>query len=305
MVGSKGLAGMHKGCGMAASDLHGDLATRTAAIIREFWSGSDNRLGCQSGERAWDEPLIGFSRGDDAVFQRFKEVVDAEHWTPWEAFREAFPGTDAKPGDLTVICWVLPQTRSTRTSHRRETDYPSEGWVRSYTRGEEFNVRLRSYLVEALARLGVEAVAPSLSPGWHSKPSDRWWETSLWSERHIAYASGLGTFGLCDGLITPVGKAVRIGSVVARIQIPATPRPYDNHHAYCLFFAEGTCGKCMARCPAGAITESGHDKAKCKAYKANILETVQSMYGVSLHICPCGLCQVGVPCESGVPGKRG
>jgi epoxyqueuosine reductase QueG len=30
------------------------------------------------------------------------------------------------------------------------------------------------------------------------------------SERHAAYAAGLGTFGLCDGLITSVGKAVRV-----------------------------------------------------------------------------------------------
>ena len=62
---------------------------------------------------------------------------------------------------------------------------------------------------------------------------------SLLSERHAAYAAGLGTFGLCDGLITPKGKAMRCGSVVARIQIAATPRPYEDHHAYCLFYAKG------------------------------------------------------------------
>jgi epoxyqueuosine reductase QueG len=156
--------------------------------------------------------------------------------------------------------------------------------------------------VRSLAEQGVDAVAPYLSPGWHSKPSDRWWETSLWSERHVAYASGLGTFGLCDGLITPVGKAVRIGSVLARIQISATPRPYIDHHAYCLYFAEGTCGRCMSRCPAGAITEVGHDKAKCKEYMASILEHVRTSYRIDVHPYPCGLCQTGVPCESGVPG---
>ena len=46
--------------------------------------------------------------------------------------------------------------------------------------------------------------------------------------------SGLGTFGLCDGLITPVGKAVRIGSVIAKVRISSSPRPYNVHHAYCL-----------------------------------------------------------------------
>jgi hypothetical protein len=45
----------------------------------------------------------------------------------------------------------------------------------------------------------------------------------------MAYAAGLGTFGLCDGLITARGKAMRTGSVVARLEIDASPRPYDDH----------------------------------------------------------------------------
>jgi ferredoxin len=40
---------------------------------------------------------------------------------------------------------------------------------------------------------------------------------------------------------------------VARIKVPATPRPYQDHHAYCLFFSKGICGKCIKRCPADAI----------------------------------------------------
>ena len=56
---------------------------------------------------------------------------------------------------------------------------------------------------------------------------------SNWSERHAAYAAGLGTFGLCDGLITQVGKAVRVGSVVAQVAVPASKRPYGDHQAYC------------------------------------------------------------------------
>jgi len=50
-------------------------------------------------------------------------------------------------------------------------------------------------------------------------------------------------------LITPKGKAVRVGSVVARLQIPPTARPYTDRHAYCLFFTAGTCRKCIERCP--------------------------------------------------------
>ena len=72
---------------------------------------------------------------------------------------------------------------------------------------------------------------------------------------------------------------MRVGSVVAKVPIEATPRPYANHQAYCLFFADGTCGKCIDRCPVRAITEAGQKNkaltaaaAAIRAAKANILE---------------------------------
>ncbi len=97
--------------------------------------------------------------------------------------------------------------------------------------------------------------------------SEKYGLSSAWSERHAAYVSGLGTFGLCDGLITPLGKAMRCGSVIARLSVTPTPRLYEDHHAYCLFFTKGICGKCADRCPAGAISkEKGHDKKRCQEY---------------------------------------
>lgn len=53
---------------------------------------------------------------------------------------------------------------------------------------------------------------------------------SRWSERHVAYISGLGTFGLSDALITPLGKAMRCGSVVARVKIQPTARSYEKYN---------------------------------------------------------------------------
>ncbi|MDZ7760760.1 MAG: 4Fe-4S ferredoxin [Desulfovermiculus sp.] len=131
--------------------------------------------------------------------------------------------------------------------------------------------------------------------------SARFSYASSWSERHVAHACGLGTFGLCDGLITAKGKAMRAGSVVAHIPIEPTPRLYSHHRAYCLFFAQGACGKCIERCPAGAITDTGHDKEKCRQHLARTREYVQDTYNFKGY--GCGLCQVGVPCEAGIPVK--
>jgi epoxyqueuosine reductase QueG len=137
-------------------------------------------------------------------------------------------------------------------------------------------------------------------PEFESKvfPGSGW--ASTWSERHAAYAAGLGTFGLCDGLITPLGKAMRAGSVVARLQVVVGPRPYSDRNAYCLYLTGRGCGECIARCPAGALGPAGHDKEKCHAHAKGICGPyVEKQYGFVGH--GCGLCQTGVPCESSIP----
>jgi epoxyqueuosine reductase QueG len=263
---------------------------------------ADNSLRNEANDRAWGEPVVGFSRGDDPLYEAYKVHVGPFHWTPSEVFAETFPRTDVEPGELTVICWVLPQTEGTKADNRREAVYPAERWARSRIFGEAFNASLRKRVVEVLAERGVEAVAPLLAPQWKQAASDRYGYASTWSERHAAYASGLGTFGLCDGLITPRGKAVRVGSVVARVEVPATPRPYADHLAYCSFFADGSCGECMARCPVGAITQAGHDKRKCRDHLVRTETYVRTQFGFEGY--GCGLCQTDVPCESRVPASR-
>ena len=94
---------------------------------------------------------------------------------------------------------------------------------------------------------------------------------------------------------------MRVGSVVARVQLEPTPRPYNDHRAYCLYFADGTCGKCIDRCPARAITEAGHDKEKCRQHLVRSREHARQTYHFEGY--GCGLCQVGVPCETGIPVK--
>ena len=262
----------------------------------------DNTLQNQANEKAFEDPLVGFSRGDDPLFGAYKDHVGPFHWTPSEIFNLTFPTLKVEPEALTVISWVLPQTKATKADNRKETIYPSERWARARIFGEMVNVKLRSHVVNALLGKGYSAVAPQLSPQWEQKTSEPYGFASTWSERHIAYACGLGTFGLCDGLITPRGKAVRLGSVIAHIEIPPTPRPYQNHQAYCMFFSKGLCGKCVSRCPVGAITEKGHDKVKCRNHVRPVTEEyVKTHYGFDGY--GCGLCQTGVPCESKIPTK--
>ncbi|HYA14398.1 MAG TPA: hypothetical protein VEF33_08685 [Syntrophales bacterium] len=280
-----------------------DLAKWLEIVIHDFVSHSPkNTLQNKANEKAWDEPLVGFSRGDDPLYEAYKEHVGPFHWTPREIFTLTFPEIKVAPKDITVISWILPQTEATKADNRKQKTNPAERWARARLYGEETNNKLRNHIVAVLQSKGYKAVAPVLSPLWSRKKSDLYGFASTWSERHAAYASGLGTFGLCDGLITARGKAIRTGSVVANIRLPATSRPYDDRHAYCLFYAKGTCKKCAARCPVGAISEAGHDKVKCYSHvHGNAFDHIKSLYG--FEVDACGLCQTKVPCESKIPVK--
>jgi epoxyqueuosine reductase len=287
---------------MATRDRFG-LSAWVEDSIKGFVKSPQNSLGYQETQPAWETPLVGFARGDDPVFLDIKASIGPFYWTPIDVFRLTFPDLQISPDQLTVISWVLPQARATKAENRKETRYGSERWVRARKFGEEFNTKLRSHMARLLTEAGYEAVAPQLSPLWGTRQSDKYGLSSTWSERHAAYASGLGTFGLCDGLITPLGKAMRCGSVVSRFSTQPTPRPYDSHQQYCLFFSEGTCGKCIGRCPAGAISTQGHDKVKCREYLETVIaKHAKEQYGLEAY--GCGLCQTKVPCESRIPSAK-
>jgi epoxyqueuosine reductase len=228
-----------------------DAAEWIEKSIREFVKSPRNSLRNVGDEIAWGEPLVGFSRGDDPLYAQLTSMIGDFYWQPETIFNLTFPQANAGPEELSVISWVLPQTDATKADNRKETAFGSERWVRSRKFGEDFNVALRAHVVGLLQDAGYQAVAPQSSPLFTIKISQTYEMVSTWSERHAAHISGLGTFGLCDGLITPVGKAVRCGSVVARISVHPTPRPYKDHRAYCLFYRKGICGACIKRCPSG------------------------------------------------------
>jgi epoxyqueuosine reductase QueG len=279
-------------------------AARVEGIIKDFIENSpENTLKKWDNEKAFETALVGYSSGADPIYEDYKDHVGPFYMTPWEAFVLTFKDPSVKPEDLTVISLILPHTKAVKADNRKETFYPAERWARARIMGQEVIVKLQEHLMNALKAEGIQAVAPCLTPQFSLRISPKYGFASTWSERHAAYASGLGTFGLCDAMITPLGKAMRTASVVARIQIPPTPRLYTDHHEYCLFFTKGKCTACMDRCPVGAITENGKDKWKCIGHLyPTTSDYVTNTFGFKGY--GCGLCQTGVPCESRIPGKK-
>jgi epoxyqueuosine reductase QueG len=143
------------------------------------------------------------------------------------------------------------------------------------------------------------AVAPVLEPNWARFEDPLTGPYSNYSERHVAYAAGQGTFSLSDGFISERGIAHRCGSVVTTLQLPISQRTATGPYGNCLFYANGSCKTCITRCPCGAITEKGHDKIKCHHYMQ--LEIVDILRKYDVGVGGCGLCQTKVPCENRNP----
>jgi epoxyqueuosine reductase QueG len=267
--------------------------------IKKIMSSPINSMQKWDNEPAWDIPLIGYSNGADPLYEFDKKDIGEFYLTPVDFLLHKYPDKSFKEESISVISWVLPQTKATKNDHRKETHFPSERWARSRIYGEEANKKLRQKMESFFESKGIEATAPMISPIWEGKTSKNYSFASNWSERHAAYAAGLGTFGLSDGLITPSGKAHRVGSIVANIYIEASERPYKNHNAYCLYYIKGTCGMCIERCPIGAISEKGHNKFICQKYVNMTRQYVSRHYGFNGY--GCGFCQTNVPCESKIP----
>jgi len=279
--------------------------------IREYVArSSSNRLQAFDGDPIFDEPSVGFANGDDAIFQDYKAIIGDFHLTPREALEKHLrcegSREQKRPPNVSVISWILPVTYQTRLSLRSESVVPSLRWNHTRWHGQDFINELARNVVSLLESLGHQAVAPELADFYELvNLSDGL--TSNWSQRHIAYAAGLGTFSLSDGFITPRGIAMRCGSVVCNVALSPTPRVYGNHLANCLFYKDRPCRRCIERCPAVAINEQGHDRKRCAEFLLNeqkaIIKELGREEGYIGYYLGCGLCQTEVPCEAGVPPK--
>ncbi|HPO35701.1 MAG TPA: hypothetical protein PLG80_06590 [Syntrophales bacterium] len=269
--------------------------------IRKFVAESPlNRLEKFGGEPIFEGPLVGFADGEDPIFHRFREVVHPAHLLPEEVMARTFGKTFRK---LTVISFVLPIFEATKRANAEEKHGPALRWNHTRWLGQAFIDALSRHLVSVFDDLGIDAVAPELS-NLFSISRGPYGIASLWSQRHVAYAAGLGTFGLSDALITERGVAMRCGSIVVAHEMELTPRPYEDPHAYCLFYRTGGCKACMKRCPRGAITPEGHDKLRCyEILTVDQKPWLEGAYGPGYigKYAGCGLCMTGVPCESRLP----
>ncbi|MBW2063019.1 MAG: epoxyqueuosine reductase [Deltaproteobacteria bacterium] len=283
-------------------------------FIQELFATNElNRLPEGYGsERIFATPLFGVSRGDDHIFMKFKEVVAPEHLTPAEVWiRAGHPEMNDLAPRLRIVSIIFPYVNHIREESKDATMMPAEIYCvgRNYANAFMNDVLNRS--IKFFKDQGFHATAGMLSPAFQILVKDNPPRVySVWSERHIAFAAGLGTFSLHEGLITEAGCNIRVSSVITDAPLEVTPRRSDEPYANCLYYAKGTCRECEARCPGGAITEEGHDKVKCNLYGRIVSKEMTNRLGNILKPHPrrinnqdvisypvgCAFCQFGVPC---------
>ncbi len=248
------------------------------------------------GLRIFDSPLLGVATADHPLFRALRgDGVIGPHFLLPEEWL---------PGARSVISFFLPFSESVRRANRADRNEPAPEWLHGRIEGQRCIDRLSAFLVEQLLQDGHSAVAPSIEDRFLSCATTntvfldddgvplQLSFSSNWSERHVAYVCGLGSFGLSKGLITPKGVAGRFGSVVT-----TAPVPPDNVIASAVYENCTMCGACVRNCPVGAITiEKGKNHILCAEFLDLTKRKYQPRYG-------CGKCQTGVPCEHAIPAK--
>ncbi len=237
------------------------------------------------GMKIFDKPIFSFGSADDELFTSFKQssVIGAHFLSPKEWLPEA----------KTVISFFLPFTETVKKGNKKDVKWPAEEWLHGRYEGQMLLEKLCEYLISVLSDAGYKCIVPSLDERFWTNDGDEKYDihfSSNWSERHAAFACGLGTFGLSAGLITRKGIAGRFGSIITDLFLPPDTREYNGVYEYC-----NMCGVCVKRCPVNAISvENGKDHFPCYLFIEETRKKFIPRYG-------CGKCQVGVPCESRVP----
>ncbi len=236
------------------------------------------------GLRFYDAPLFGIADAEDPLFQTLRE--------PGIMGQGVLLPKDVLPSAKRVISWFLPFTKEVRSANGESMSEPSDSWRQARMEGQDANIALGKAVCRALEAEG--AVAIQVSGSGYFKMLAPF--CSNWSERHVAYIAGLGTFGLSKGLITEKGIAGRFGSIVTDAEFPTTPRPYTTPFEYCIM-----CGACAVNCPVDAIDPSkgvaaGKDHVACKTF-CDFTEVMQRCGAGERKRYGCGKCQVNVPCE--------
>jgi epoxyqueuosine reductase QueG len=191
--------------------------------------------------------LVAFAQADDPRFDDLSRLIPG-HLHP----------RDLLPNARTVCAFFLPF--DPRIVHsNRQGEEASEEWARAYV---ETNALLADICALLAVELGRHGIQVAWEPPTHNFDPVRL--VSAWSHKSVAAIVGLGQFGHHCMLITKAGCAGRLGSIVLDVTVPPSAQDkVPDERSLCTY--DQGCRACIGRCPVGALTEEGLDRARCYA----------------------------------------
>ena len=235
----------------------------------------------------FDPPEVGIASAADPLFLELGKpgVVGPIHVTPeyW------------LPGARSVVSFFAPFSKEVKAAYKKGERVPPLEWVSGRLNGEVFINVMRRALLRLFEKLGGRVVVPNLELRYRAKNL-----LPMWSERHVGFIAGVGTFGLHCGLLTEKGAAGRMGSVVTDLSLTPRERAYAGVYDYCLWKTEGRCGACIKSCPVGAISAQGKNHAICITNGSEYIQPAYAAWGYH----SCGHCQNNLPCSNGIPARH-
>ncbi|QQO10128.1 hypothetical protein [Breznakiella homolactica] len=247
-------------------------------VIRETMADYGSRIDLGN---IWREPIAGFVSADNPRLRELKTLVGENHYLPGDLLPEA----------KTIISYFLPFKEYIPKSNIAGAAASKE-WALAYIHTNNVIVEINDRLVEAMEAGGYRGVK---SPGAHGYDKEKL--ISSWSQRHIAFIAGIGTFGINNMLITEYGCCGRLGSIVTDCKIPEQSAALPER---CIYKTTGRCGICRGRCVADAYPADTFDRFRCStACKENGIR-----YKDLGDAGVCGKCLVGLPCSVKAPADR-
>ena len=222
-------------------------------------------------EHIWQKPVVKFADAHSEHIRNLRNIVVDDHYLP----------TDFLPDAKNVLSYYLPFKKHVADSNIKNR-LASAQWANAYNATNEMVPYINSYLLEVITTKGYGAAVPQ-NIGIISNSM----LMSRWSQRHIAWIAGHGTFGINNMLISEKGCCGRYFSIVTSLpvipdQIMAAER--------CLFKSKGNCGVCVDKCMAGALTTQSYNREQCREM---CMENDAIYNGADV----CGKCVVGLPCS--------
>jgi epoxyqueuosine reductase QueG len=235
------------------------------------------------GLRFYLPPILSVGSAADPGFLKLREpgVVGPHHMLP----------TDWLPEARSVISLFLPFTDRIIRSNVIDPGEPSWEWLFGRIEGQQQLLSTAEFVRDALLEQGFKAHLPYTDKRLVARVSAAQdipipVFSSNWSERHVGYVTGLGTFGRMTNFITKQGTCGRLISVVTDWETEPDVKDYSGIFDYC-----SECLACYKACPGRAFDENGKTISKCSAYIRDTCAKYTPRYG-------CGKCQTGLPCST-------